>query len=43
MKKIITVILDGFGYREETHGNAILSAVPNNFNELMKKYPHTTL
>ena len=43
MKKIITVILDGFGYRNETHGNAIIDAKPNNFNELFKKYPHTTL
>ncbi len=43
MKKIITIILDGFGYREEEHGNAILEAKPNNFNEIWKKYPHSLL
>ena len=43
MKKILTIILDGFGYREETHGNAILEANPMNFNNLWNKYPHTTL
>ena len=26
MKKIILTILDGFGYREETHGNAVKMA-----------------
>lgn len=30
MTKIIFTILDGFGYREEKHGNAILNAnIPN--------------
>lgn len=43
MKKILTIILDGFGYREEKHGNAILGANPVNFINLWNKYPHTTL
>lgn len=43
MKKILTIILDGFGFREETHGNAILVADPKNFNELWNKYPHSLL
>lgn len=43
MKKILTIILDGFGYREEKEGNAILEANPETFNELWNKYPHTTL
>lgn len=43
MKKILTIILDGFGYREETHGNAIIEAKPKNFNELWNKYPHSLL
>jgi 2,3-bisphosphoglycerate-independent phosphoglycerate mutase len=43
MKKILTIILDGFGYREEQHGNAIIKANPSCFNELWNKYPHTTL
>lgn len=43
MKKILTIILDGFGYREETHGNAIIDADPKNFYNLWNKYPHTLL
>ncbi len=43
MKKILTIILDGFGYREETHGNAIIDADPKNFNNLWDKYPHSLL
>lgn len=43
MKKILTVILDGFGYREEKHGNAIIDAKPNNFNRIWEKYPHSLL
>ena len=43
MKKVMLVILDGFGYREEVHGNAIVEADPKNFNELWKKYPHSLL
>lgn len=43
MKKLLTVVIDGFGYREEKNGNAILDADPKNFMELWNKYPHTTL
>ncbi len=43
MKKILTIILDGFGYREEKHGNAIKEANPKNFNELWENYPHALL
>ncbi len=43
MKKILTIILDGFGYREEKHGNAIQEANPKNFNALWEKYPHSLL
>lgn len=43
MKKVLTIILDGFGYREEKHGNAILDADAKNFNNLWKKYPHSLL
>jgi 2,3-bisphosphoglycerate-independent phosphoglycerate mutase len=43
MKKILTIILDGFGYSEEVHGNAILAANPKYFNELWENYPHTLL
>ena len=43
MKKILTIILDGFGIREEENGNAIKQAHMNNFNELWSKYPHALL
>lgn len=43
MKKILTIILDGFGMREEEYGNAIKLAKPTNFNNLWKQYPHSLL
>ena len=43
MKKILLLILDGFGYREEEHGNAIKRANMKNFNALWEKYPHSVL
>ncbi len=43
MRKILTVVLDGFGYREEEHGNAIKLADTKNFDRLWNTYPHATL
>ena len=43
MKKILMIILDGFGYREEEHGNAIKRANMKTFNSLWEKYPHSIL
>ncbi len=43
MKKVMLVILDGFGYREEKEGNAILNANMSNYQKLWDNYPHTTL
>lgn len=43
MKKILTIILDGFGYREEKEGNAIKAANMTNLSELWNKYPHALL
>lgn len=43
MKKILTIILDGFGFREEEHGNAIIDAKPNHFYDIWNKYPHALL
>ena len=43
MKKMLTIILDGFGMREEKEGNAIELAHPENFLNLWKKYPHSLL
>ncbi len=43
MKKILTIILDGFGMREETTGNAIKLAKPTNFINIWNNYPHCLL
>ena len=43
MKKILTIILDGFGLREETHGNAIKAADMKCFNKIWEEYPHSVL
>lgn len=43
MKKILTIILDGFGMREEEVGNAIKAAKMPNFEKLWKEYPHSLL
>ena len=43
MKKVLLTIIDGFGYREEKKGNAVIAANPKNIISLWNKYPHTTL
>ncbi len=43
MKKILTIILDGFGISEDIVGNAVKEADLKNFAELYKEYPHTLL
>lgn len=43
MKKILTIILDGFGMRNETEGNAIKDAEMSCFNNLWAEYPHSLL
>ena len=40
MKKILTIVLDGFGMREDMYGNAIKNAGMNNFINIWNKYPH---
>ena len=42
-KPIVLTILDGYGLREETHGNAVALANNPVFNQLWNEYPHTTL
>src|SRR5690606_37116951 len=37
------IILDGFGLREETFGNAVALAKKPNFDRYWNTYPHTTL
>ena len=43
MKKVLLTIIDGFGYREEKKGNAVIAANPATIISLWKEYPHTTL
>ena len=43
MKKILTIILDGFGLRNEVHGNAVKLAKMPNFVSLWNNYPHCQL
>ena len=43
MKKILMVILDGFGIREEEQGNAIKQANMEFFNKIWNEYPHSLL
>ncbi|MEI6499367.1 MAG: 2,3-bisphosphoglycerate-independent phosphoglycerate mutase, partial [bacterium] len=42
-KKVALIVLDGWGYREETKDNAIAAANPVFFNSLWSNSPHTTL
>ena len=43
MKKIVTIIFDGFGMRDEEKGNAIKAADMVNFNKYWNEYPHALL
>ena len=43
MKKILTIIFDGFGIREEEKGNAIKMADMKNFDRIWAEYPHALL
>lgn len=43
MQKVLLLILDGWGYRKERRGNAILQAHTPVLNQLMQKHPHTLL
>ncbi|MDQ6884097.1 MAG: 2,3-bisphosphoglycerate-independent phosphoglycerate mutase [Candidatus Dormibacteraeota bacterium] len=40
---LVLVIIDGWGYREETAGNAIAAARTPNWASLWGRWPHTTL
>ena len=40
---IILTILDGWGYRAETHGNAIAQARKPTYDALLRDYPNTLL
>lgn len=43
MRKVVLVILDGFGCREEKRGNAVAAAKKDNFDRLWRNYPHTQI
>src|ERR1700704_6095431 len=40
-KPIVLTVLDGWGFRAETKGNAIALARKPNYDELLKKFPNT--
>src|SRR6202789_3308185 len=42
-KPIVLTILDGWGYRPETYGNAIAQARKPTYDALMRDYPNTLL
>jgi 2,3-bisphosphoglycerate-independent phosphoglycerate mutase len=42
-KPIVLTILDGWGYRSETHGNAIAQARKPTYDKLLRDYPNTLL
>lgn len=42
-KPVALIILDGWGYREETQDNATATAKTPNFNRLWQEYPHALL
>ncbi len=43
MKKVILIVLDGFGLAPPGPGNAVYLANPTNFNSYIYTYPNTTL
>ena len=42
-ERVMLVIADGWGFREDSYGNLILKAHTPNFDRLWKKYPHSLL
>ncbi|MEM0952129.1 MAG: 2,3-bisphosphoglycerate-independent phosphoglycerate mutase [Cyanobacteria bacterium P01_H01_bin.74] len=40
---VLLLILDGWGIREDSHGNAIKQAAPTAYNALLDQYPNITL
>ena len=43
MKKVLTIVFDGFGIKENEYGNAIKEANMHYFNKFMNENPHTLL
>src|ERR1700693_3527934 len=42
-KPLLLTVLDGWGYRAETKGNAIALARKPNYDELLRKFPNTLI
>ncbi|MFC4303952.1 2,3-bisphosphoglycerate-independent phosphoglycerate mutase [Cohnella boryungensis] len=42
-KPVALIILDGFGLRDDVHGNAVAQAKKPNFDKYWSTFPHTTL
>lgn len=42
-KPVALIIMDGFGLREQTAGNAVAQANKPNYDRYLASYPHTTL
>lgn len=42
-KKVLLVIMDGWGWREDPDGNAVVQAQTPNVDALWKEYPHTLI
>lgn len=42
-KPLVLMILDGYGLRDETYGNAIKAAKTPRMEELLSQYPHTQI
>jgi 2,3-bisphosphoglycerate-independent phosphoglycerate mutase len=42
-KPIVLTVLDGWGYRPETQGNAIALARKPNYDRLLKDFPNTLI
>ncbi len=42
-KPIVLTVLDGWGYRAETKGNAIALARKPAYDELLRKFPNTLI
>ena len=43
MKKVMMLILDGFGISDSEYGNAIKQTEMDNYNDLFAEYPHAIL
>jgi 2,3-bisphosphoglycerate-independent phosphoglycerate mutase len=42
-KPIVLTVLDGWGYRAETKGNAIALARKPNYDRLLREFPNTLI